>query len=118
MARNEAEVPAQRPELRRDRMNQCRQVAARKVGTANRTLEQHIANENHPVLMLDEDHMTGRMSGTVPDFESDVADMNLISGIEITVGHKRLQYRKSELPALFRKLINPELIVCVWTLNR
>lgn len=74
MAGDEHRVVAQRPELAGDRVDQILMIALREVGAADRSLEQHVADDGELRRRMVEDDMAGRVAGAVIDVEHQLAD--------------------------------------------
>src|SRR3546814_20754826 len=75
-------VAAERPQLPRDRIEQLPVVAARKVRAADRTLEQHVADDRQLRRRVVEDDMARRVTRTMDDIEGQVADRHRIAVVQ------------------------------------
>ena len=67
MAGHELNVVAQRPQLGDDGLKQGLGVAARKVGTPDRSRKQHVSDLGEPGLTIEEDHVSGGVTRAVID---------------------------------------------------
>ena len=102
---DETHVVAQGKELVADRVDQRRVVAARKVGAADRALEQHVADEGQLCFRLVEHHVAGRVAGTVQHGETQRTDFDRVAVFQPPVGHEGLDGRKTEHGRLLRQLM-------------
>src|SRR6185369_7799582 len=117
VTRHEADVVAQRPEPRGDRLDQLGVVAAREVGAPDRALEKHVADLGEPRLAVEEDHMPGRVAGAVVDLELRLAEGNLIAVVEPAVGREAPRARHAPLGRRGLDLVDPEGVVGVRSLD-
>ena len=85
-------------------------IAARKISTANRAGEQHVADQGQAVRPAEEDHMARGMSGTVIDLHGFVAELNRVTFLQPPVGREGLRVAEAEALALCRQLIDPESV--------
>src|SRR3546814_2809108 len=69
MAGDEGGVVAEWPELGGDGLDEVRVIAHREVGAADRTLEQHVADDRQLRRRMVKHDMAGRMAGAVIDVE-------------------------------------------------
>src|SRR3546814_5460798 len=97
VAGQEDGVAAERPQLPRDRIEQLPVVAARKVRAADRTLEQHVADDRQLRRRVVEDDMARRVPRTMDDIEGQVADRHRIAVVQ-----PRSEEHTSELQSLMR----------------
>jgi len=109
--RDEAHVVAEREQLLADRRQQCRMVAAWKIGAADRALEQHVSDEGESRLGLVEHHVTGSVAGAVQHFETRFTDFYVIAVLQPLVGTERLRRGKAEQLGLLRQDVEPELFL-------
>ena len=90
-------------------------IAVRKVGAADRTLEQHVADQREPRGVVDEHHVPGGVTGTVQHVEAVLAERHAVAlaqpAIRRHVAHGEavgapllLQPLQQELVALVRPL--------------
>ena len=112
VAGDEADVVAIGPQTPGDRRDQRVEVAARKVGAADRSLEQHVADEGDPQVRIDEDHVAGRVPGAMPHRERDVADADRVAVLEPAVGFEPPGAGNAERGALRAELI--EMAFVLW----
>ena len=89
MAGHEGDVIAKRPEPPDDRTQQLLMIAPGQVASADRALEQHIADKGEIVGSAEKNDMARRMAGAVAHFHLDIADRDLIAVLEPTVRRKR-----------------------------
>ena len=118
MPRQQRDVVAKRPESVPDRAQQCCMVATRKVGSSDRTFEDHVADDRNPVPAVKKDHMPRRVTGTVVDIECLFTKTHLVALIQPAPRHERLAGRKTELTTPLRNRIEQETVVLVWSLDR
>ena len=117
MPGNEGHVVAQGPELLGNRIDQILMIAARKIGATDRSLKQDIAHHGQSGRLMIENHMTGRMAGTVDHVEDQFTHRHLIAIFEPAI---RLEaFRDHAVTrAITVKLVDPEAVVLVRTLDR
>ena len=117
MARDEGDIVPQRPQLLADRMEQLVVIAARKIGTADRAAEQHVAHEGHLGRAIDEHDVARRMAGTVHDVQSEVAQGHLRTVVQPAIRNERLVERKVVLGARLGQRLDQEQVVLVGALD-
>ena len=88
-------------------------IAARKIGTADRTLEQHIADKGDVRLPVVNDDMAGRVAGRVRDIELHAFEFEHVAVFEIAVGRDVLEAVEAVLRGAVLDLVEPELVVLV-----
>lgn len=115
---NKRDIIAQRKKLQANRVQQFLMVATRKVGAADRTAEQHIANQCKLSLGIIEDDMSGRMSRRMNNLQLGFTDHDPVALLQPAVRLERLRRGETELPRLLGQLIDPEFIGAVWSLYR
>ena len=108
----------QREELLVNGIDELLVVAARKIGAADRTLEQHVADDQKLRGFVIEDHMPGRMSGAVKDVQFQLAHRHGIAVVEPAIRRKGTGARHAEALALLAGLVDPELVFRVRSLDR
>lgn len=93
-------------------------VAAGKISAADRSLEQYVADLGETGLPVEENHVSGRVAGAVPDLKLSFADLHGIAFAEPTVGYKGAC--ANEAPGLDGggNLFDPEQVVRMRSLNR
>src|SRR5688572_6549610 len=87
-------------------------VAAREVGSADRVLEEDVADDRQFRFRMVEDDMAGRVAWAMADVEGEVADGHLIAVDEVAVGFERPAVDAVFL-AIFLKAVDPEEVVLV-----
>src|SRR3546814_199811 len=112
VAGQEDGVAAERPQLPRDRIEQLPVVAARKVRAADRTLEQHVADDRQLRRRVVEDDMARRVPRTMDDIEGQVADRHRIAVVQPAVGFERLAAHP-EAGTVLAQPLDPETVVLV-----
>ncbi len=117
VSRDEAHVVAERPELRADRVKQRRVIPSRKIGPADRALEEHIAYERDAVGPTEEYDVPGRMTGTVEHLELGFADAHAIAVLEPAVRLKSFDLIEAESMTLGNELLDPEAVFALRPLH-
>jgi thiol-disulfide isomerase/thioredoxin len=118
MPRDEAHVVTERKQFVADGCQQRRVVPARKVGAADRTLEQHVADEREPRLPLEEHHMAGSVARAMQHIEMHATDLNAVAFFQPLIGCERLYRRKTEQFGLLWQAVEPELLFALRADNR
>jgi thiol-disulfide isomerase/thioredoxin len=108
--RHKAHIIAQREELFAYGRQKRRMVAAREIGSADRSLEQHVADKREPRLRLKKHHMARGMAGAMQDVETHAAHVDLVAVTQPLIGGKRYRGWKPEQFCLLRQDIEPELL--------
>src|ERR1700733_12682747 len=85
VAADEADIVAERQQLVLDRPDQRCMIAAGKVGSSDRAVEQHVADMRKAHLLVEEHHAAGRMARTMQDVEAQFADRGLVAFSEPAV---------------------------------
>lgn len=93
-------------------------VAAREVGAADRTGEQHVADDREPMRAAEEHDVARRVPRAVIDLERFLAEGERVAVGEPAVRLERFGRRKAEALALHRQLFDPEALVFVRPLDR
>src|SRR3546814_10843877 len=88
MAEHEPHLIAKRQDLVADGAQKRRMVSARKVGSADRAVEDHVADMGETLLPIEVDDVPGRMAGTVEDVEYMPVERDLLALIEEAVRHE------------------------------
>lgn len=110
---NEADIVPEWEEPLPNRCDEVGVIAARKVGAADRALEEHVADLGDLRLAVEEDDMSGRMARTMEDFEPDFADLDLVTLLQPSVRPKTRHAGEAEHLALKSQPLNEEGIVGV-----
>jgi len=118
VTRNEDDIVTERPEPIADRRNQRIEIAFRKIGTANRALEQYVANDRQAARLVEENHVPRRMARTMQDVHFDLAERYLVALDEPAVRSEGTHVGKAEHPALHRHAVNPELVFALRSFDR
>src|SRR5471030_1214933 len=113
----ERDVIAQWPQLFLHGAHEVRMIATRKIRTADRAREQHVAYQRHAIDTAEEDHMARCMSGAVIDLHGFVAKLNRVAILQPPVGCEGLRVAEAEAFALSRQLFNPERAFGVWSVD-
>ena len=113
MSRHESHVVAERKQLVAYGSQQCCMVAARKIGAADRPLEQHIADESEPRLRLEKYHVTRGVAWAMNHLEAHAADIDRVSVTQPLVRREHHRRRKTEQFGLVRQQIEPELFLAL-----
>ena len=92
-------------------------IAARKVGAADRPLEQHVAHDRQLAGRMVEDDMAGRMAGAMIDVQGELADRHLIAVMQPAIGLEALPRHVPAL-AILRQPVDPEPVILVRPLDR
>lgn len=92
-------------------------IAARKIGTPDRALEQHVADEGQLRIGLIEHHVAGGVAGAVQHIETQRADLDRIAVFQPAIRRERLDRREPEQLGLTRQQIKPELLVALRALD-
>ena len=88
-------------------------VAARKIRAADRSREQHIADDGDAVFRAEEHHVARRVAGAVEHLQRAAGGFHGVAIVKPAVRHERLGRRKAEALALHRELVDPEGFVLV-----
>src|SRR5512132_117086 len=99
-------------------MDQSVVVASGKIGPADGAREQDVADQGQSGVRVEEDHVSGRMPGTMPDLQDEIADGCLLARIEPAVRSERRHRRHAEHAALLRHAVEPEPVGEMRTLDR
>src|SRR6185369_2082630 len=110
VARDEADVVAQRKQALADRRYERLVIAARKIGAADRAFEQDVADHGELRGTMEEDDVARRVPRTVEDLEDELADRGRVALPEPAVGREFAQRRKAELHAVRGQLLDPEAV--------
>ncbi len=118
MAGDEHHVVAERPELRDDRLQQRRMVAAREIGASDRAGEQHVADDREAVGRGEEDDVPGRVAGAVAHLQFGAAEADRVAALQPAVRLERLRRRETIALRRLGQLVDPELVVRMRPLDR
>ena len=118
MAAHEGDLVVERQELARDRIQQGRGIAVWKVGAADRSAEQDVADDRERQVGRDEHEMTGRVAGTVQDVEFGPGDLDPLALGQPAVGRDRGTVLDAELHRLMRQPVQQEGIAPIGTYHR
>ena len=102
MPRDEAEIVAQREELLLNRIEELAVIAARKVGAADGSPKEHVADLRQSIRGVDEHHMARGVSRTMQHLQAFLADLDNIALLQPLVWLEIAHRRKSEHPTLVR----------------
>ena len=86
MSADDRNVVPQRQKLSLIELQQLPVIASGKIAAADRTGEQHIADDRQTLHRIEKDDASRRMSGTMQDVECQLADVDLISVLQPSVG--------------------------------
>ena len=115
---NELYIVAERPELLANGADQRRIVTARQVRAPDRTLKQDIADDSQTALGMEENHMTGGVTGAMSNLKLNIAESDRIALLQPAVGHERPGFRKTDLLGAGSQQIEPKPVFLMWTFNR
>jgi len=118
MPRNELHIVSQRPELLANGADQRRIVTARQVRAPDRTLKQNIADDSQTALGMEENHMTGGVTGAMSNLKLNIAESDRIALLQPAVGHERPGFRKTELLGTGSQQIEPKPVFLMWAFDR
>ena len=93
-------VVTQGPETFLDGADQSGMVASGKIGAADGTLKQNIADDSDILTLVIKDHMAWGVAGAMNDIQGDVAEAYHIALFEPAVRFKIAQLGQSKLSAL------------------
>ena len=110
--RQEGRVATKRPQLLRDRIEQLLVIAARKVGAADRSLEQHIADDRQLRRSMVKHHMTGRVAGAVDHVERQFAHRHRVAMLQPAVRREAF-CDHPPARAVIIQLVDPEAVILV-----
>jgi hypothetical protein len=110
VAADEADMIAERQQLVLDRADQRRVVATGQVGTADRSIEQHVADQCETHLLVGEHHTARRMAGAMQDVESQFADLGLVTFVEPAIRREIAHVGHAEIRAAFDDMIEHVLV--------
>ena len=71
-------------------------VAAREIGAADRTEEDHVADDRHRLRGRDEDDVPRRVAGSEEDFKLGTAEGDVDAGDEVVVGGRQIHGADAE----------------------
>src|SRR5690606_17012028 len=100
------------------RRDQRRVIAARKVGTPDRALEKHVADDRQPRPRMKENYVTRRVSGRMSHFEPLPAELHRVAVDQPAVGLEGGGAAHAEHRALLAELLDPEAVVLVRSFDR
>src|SRR4029078_4436031 len=83
---DDGDIARQREELVADRLDELCVIGSGQVGAADRTREQHVADDRQALRRIEKGSASRRMPRTVPDVELQFADLGLISVLQPSVG--------------------------------
>lgn len=113
MAGDERDVVPQRKQPLPDRGDQRIVIAPGKIGPADTSLEENIADERGGGLPMEKDDVPRRVAGTVDNVEAQIADRNRVAIGKPLVGLEGFGGRKTEHGCLLRKQVEPEAVVAM-----
>ena len=98
------------PKLFTDGAQQGGVIALGKIGSSDGAVEKHIAHQGDFLGRIEEHHVPRGVSRTVPHLQLLVSDLNQITLVKPTGRFKRLRRWEAEHFRLISKIINPELV--------
>lgn len=116
--RHKGHVIAEGPEFARDGIDQVLEIPAGKIGSADRPLEQDVADLGETSLTLKKYHVAGRVSRAVADVELRFSDDHPIPVAEPSVRGEGAGERETPTRTAGGDVVDPELVVRVWPLYR
>lgn len=93
-------------------------IAARKVGAPDGPGEKHVAHQREAVLGAEEDHMAGRMPGTVAHLQPHPAELDFVTTDKPARGRESAQRFEAEAHALQRQVVDEKAILCMRSFDR
>ncbi len=93
-------------------------IAPGKVGTSDRSLEEHIPDLEQTGRAMIENHVTGRMAGTMQHLEFDLAESHAIPVLQPAIRLEVPDVRKTEHLALLFHALDPERILALRPFDR
>jgi len=118
MPGDEGDIVTERKELLANRTDQGRVIAARKVGSPDRSGEQDVPNDGHLRLGMEEHHMTRRVTRCVNNLQDLFANRDGITVLEPAIRFEGLTAGKTEHAALVGHTLDPEQVVTLRPLDR
>ena len=118
MTGNKLDIVTQGPEAFLNGMDQGIVITPRKIGAADRSPEQHIADDGEPVAGLEKDDMAGRMAGAMMYIQGNITKTDRIAFVQPAVRDERLRTGKSEFPARRIETVEPETVIGMRSFNR
>src|SRR3546814_17962695 len=91
-------------------------IAHREIGPADRSLEQHVANQRQVRRRMVEDDMAGRVAGAMDHIQHQIADCHLFAVLQTAIGLERLTCDAITCP-LVPTPYNPDPIPLLRSLN-
>src|SRR3954468_17940607 len=88
MTADKTDIVAKRQQFFGDRPDQHFVAGAGQVGTADRAVEQHVADMGEAQVLVEEHHAARRMAGAMENVEGQFADADLLAFVEPAVGCK------------------------------
>ena len=113
MSRNEHGVVAHGPQALDDAHDECVEIAAWKVSSADAPREQDITDERDLRIGIVEHHMARRVSRAVPDVQSAIADLDRLPVVQPLRRRERFNLGEPKHLRLLHQTVYPELIVGV-----
>lgn len=110
MAGDECDFIAQRPESVAYGVEQRGSVASRKIGAADRPLEQHIAHQGKFVRCVKEHHMAGGVARAMQHLQADLAEVYGIAIVQPAIGCEGFRRTQAKHASLACQLVQPELV--------
>lgn len=117
MARQETHVVPERKEVLADGADQGIVIPARQIGTADRTLEEHVTHDRKAPRFVEIRDMPGRMPGAVTHCEPDVADRDLVVLLQPAVRLETPGRLESEHPGLRGQSLDQRTVAQVRALD-
>ena len=118
MTGNELDIVAEREQLFLDRGNQRGMIAAREIGTPDRSLEKHVANLRELAVSVKKHDMPRRMPRAMQNSQFDLAETHAVAVLQPARRDEGGACGKAEHATLLRHALNPERIVGMRSLDR
>jgi glucose/arabinose dehydrogenase len=118
MTRNECHVIAKWKKLVTDRMQQLGMIAPGKIRSPDGSGKENIPDKGNAIGLMNEHHMSWRMSRTVDDLHHLLTDSHRIAIKQPTVGLECIGTTHPEHHALLAQLTDPEVIIGMRSFNR
>lgn len=118
VAGNKRNVITQRPEPTTDRCNQRIKIAFWKIGTPDRALKKHIADNGQTTRFMKENQVSRRVTGAMDYTHFDISEMHRVTLLQPAIRRERTHVWETEHFALLGHAVDPELIIALRPFNR
>lgn len=114
MTRHEANRVAQWQQFSVDAVEELLMIAAGEIGTADRPLEEDIADKGDSPIRIMEDQMAWRMAGAVQHMQTLTANPHLIAFVQPAIRGEVSRWRKTRHLRPFMQALQQKGIALVW----